>query len=222
MLPVFILAIGMFSGQATRAQGDIDSAYNNGYYQLRMEFFEKLPQVKKQMVFLGNSITEAGDWSDVLPGRNVANRGISGDITFGVIARLEQILEQKPKSIFLLIGVNDLKRGVPNHLIIRNYERIVARIAKDAPRTKVYLQSVLPVNNSVLIEPFKKVKNEDIVVLNRALKRIAHDNDMTYVDLWEVLAADGELKKEFTPDGIHLKPVAYLHWVRYLKDKKYL
>lgn len=221
-LRLFILIVSMFSAATAHAQGDIDSAYNNGYYQLRMDFFERLPAVKKQIVFLGNSITEAGDWSDVLPGRRIANRGISGDITFGVIARLDKILAHKPQRIFLMIGVNDLKRGVPNEVIIRNYKRIVAQIAKDSPKAKVYLQSVLPVNTSALIEPFKKVENGNIVALNRALKQIARDHQMTYVDLWEVLAEEGELKKEFTPDGIHLKPIAYLHWARYLLDKKYL
>lgn len=220
-LLLFVFALGLFAGARTHAQ-DVDSAYNNGYYRLRMDFFEKLPPVKKQTVFLGNSITEAGDWSDVLPGRHIANRGISGDNSFGIIARLEQILVDKPERIFLMIGVNDLKRGVPNEVIIRNYKRIVAQIVKDSPKTKLYLQSVLPVNNSVLIEPFKAVKNTNIVALNHALKQIALDNRVTYVDLWDVLATAGELKKEFTPDGIHLKPIAYVHWVRYLVDKKYL
>lgn len=219
---LYSLIIAVFSGTTTRAQTEIDSTYNNGYYQVRMEFFGKIPVSKNQIVFLGNSITEAGDWSDVLPGRRVANRGISGDNTFGIIARLESILIHKPARIFLMIGVNDLKRSVPNEVIIKNYRRIVAQITAGAPRTKLYLQSVLPVNNSVLIEPFKKVNNVNIIALNEALRQIAVDYDANYVDLWEVLANEGELKKELTPDGIHLKPVAYVHWAQYLIDKKYL
>ncbi|MEN7547270.1 GDSL-type esterase/lipase family protein [Rapidithrix thailandica] len=206
-----------------KAQTAVDSAYNNGYYQLRMEYFDEVPSRKKEIVFLGNSITEAGDWLDILPKKRVANRGISGDISFGVLARLDKILENKPAKIFLLIGVNDLKREIPKELIIQNYRKIVNRVRTYSPKTRLFLQSVLPVNEEKLIEPFKKVKMEDIVYLNEALQEIAKENQIEYINLWEVLGnKEGQLIERFTPDGIHLKPIAYIKWVDYLKKKKYL
>ncbi|MFC3196102.1 GDSL-type esterase/lipase family protein [Parapedobacter deserti] len=208
----------------TVAQHPVDSNYVFSQYTERVQYFQSLPRTKKAIVFLGNSLTEAGRWSDILPGRPVINRGISGDISYGVIARLDEVLSHKPAKIFLMIGVNDLKRDVPPGYIIENYKRMVARIRKDSPKTVIYLNSVLPVNPDILIEPFKAVKNEDISVLNAALKVIASENKKTiFVDLNPVVADErGYLRNEITPDGIHLEVAAYVPLVAYLKQIKAL
>lgn len=222
---LIIATIQVFAafGFSCYAQSEVDSAYANGHYKVRMEFFDKVPAQKKAIVFLGNSITEAGDWSDVLADKYILNRGISGDITFGVVARLDKILANKPSKLFLLIGVNDLKRGIPNEMIIENYRKIVALVKQQSPKTKLYLQSVLPINEALLIEAFQQVKMGNIKHLNDALEQIAKENKVVYVDLSKALADnDGQLKKEFTPDGIHLRPVAYITWVNYLKSLKHL
>lgn len=220
-----LLLFLLLSGTAFAQQEvQIDSSYANGHYLQRLDFFGKIPDQKNEIVFLGNSITEAGDWSDIIPEEYVLNRGISGDITFGVVARLDKVLKNKPSKLFVLIGVNDLKRGIPNEMIVQNYEEIVARVKQKSPGTELYLQSVLPINEGLLIEPFKMVKTENINYLNNALQELAKESRLVeYVNLWKVLADDqGQLKKEFTPDGIHLKPVAYIDWVRYLKNLNYL
>ncbi len=201
----------------------VDSVYINAHYTERLEVFDKMPHRKNAIVFLGNSITEAGKWQEILPGKPVLNRGISGDNTFGVLARLPQIVADKPGKIFLLIGVNDLKREVPVPVIIENYKRMVAMIRKESPRTRIYLQSVLPVNDSMLIEPFRKVTTADVQKLNEALQSLARQKRIDYVNLHEVFADEnGQLKKEETPDGLHLKIPSYVAWVNYLQLKKYL
>jgi lysophospholipase L1-like esterase len=218
-----LIVVVIFISSYSYAQTAVDSTYNNGHYRVRMEFFEQVPVKKNAIVFLGNSITEAGDWSDVMPEKYILNRGISGDITYGILARLDKILEYKPSKIFLLIGVNDLKREIPNELIVENYRKIVDQVKAKSSKTKLYLQSVLPINESLLIEAFESVKMENITYLNDALQQIANEKNVKYVDLWKALAdSEEQLKKEFTLDGIHLKPVAYIDWVRYLKEQKHL
>lgn len=215
-------ALSLVAISAASAQS-IDSAYNNAHYRERQELFSTLPSQKKAIVFLGNSITEAGKWNEILPGQPVQNRGISGDITFGVLARLPQIVAAKPAKIFLLIGVNDLKREVPVSVIISNYKRIVEMVKNGSPKTKLYLQSVLPVNDTILIEPFRKVTNANVAKLNEALQQLAKDNGYAYVNLHEPFADEkGQLIKKDTPDGLHLKIGAYTTWVNYLRSKKYL
>ena len=83
----------------------IDSNYNNTYYQGRMELFNSLTPPKNAIVFLGNSITERGAWGELLPGQPIMNRGIGGDNTFGVLARLEGVANAQPKKLFLLIEI---------------------------------------------------------------------------------------------------------------------
>lgn len=215
--------VSLFSTIGANAQAPVDSGHVFSHYTERSAYFHSLPDRKGEIIFLGNSITEAGRWNDILPDLPVANRGISGDISFGVVARLDEIVSSRPAKVFLMIGVNDLKREIPAQYIIRNYRLIVEGIRKASPKTKIYLQSMLPVNNEVLIEPFRKVTNEKVKALNEALQQIADEYKVTYVDLHEVFAdANGELKRESTPDGIHLKPEAYGIWVAHLKEKSYL
>lgn len=213
-----LIAIG-FSAVAQT----IDSTYDNGHYKDRQALFASLPQQKNAIVFLGNSITEAGKWNEILPGLPVQNRGISGDNSFGVLARLPQIVAAKPAKIFLLIGVNDLKREVPANVIINNCERMLSMIKAGSPRTKVYVQSILPVNDTILIEPFKKVTNANVAVVNKAYEQLSKQYGYSFVNLHEPFAdTKGQLKRAETPDGLHLKVSSYPAWVNYLRSKKYL
>lgn len=208
---------------ATTAQ-EVDSSYNNGYYRDRLAFFQKLPDSKNEIVFLGNSITEVGDWQEIYSGKTIVNRGVSGDNSYGVYARLDEVLSSKPAKIFLMIGVNDIKRGTPNEYILYNYKRIISKVKETSPRTKIYMQSVLPVTESVLVDIYAKIKNDKIRALNTGMKAIAEENKLVYVDLHNEVFADenGQLKRDLTTDGLHLKPAAYILWVDYLRKKKFL
>lgn len=201
----------------------IDSSYANGHYRQRLAFFQQMPDSKKEIVFLGNSITEAGEWQELVPGKNVKNRGISGDVTYGVLARLDEVLSAKPAKIFILIGINDMKRGIPVDTITRTYQRIVDKIRSTSPKTRLYIQSVLPVNESMLGPSYKNLKNEVIGALNKALESLARKTGSTYVNLHAVMSDEaGQLNKEFTNDGIHVLPFAYIRWVQFLKKQNHL
>lgn len=201
----------------------IDSSYANTYYQGRMELFNTLPAPKNAIVFLGNSITERGAWSELLPGHNIMNRGIGGDNTFGVLARLEGIVKATPKKLFLLIGINDLSRALPKEVILNNYDRILQYITTHSPKTKIFVQSVLPLNEALTTAAYLKNKKDSILQLNMGIQAIAAKYKLPYLNLHELFADDhGDLKKELTADGIHLRPAAYVMWVDYLKKKKYL
>jgi len=217
---VFLFALHVVGAQERSV---IDSSYANSYYKQRLAFFEQMPDEKKEIIFLGNSITEAGEWQELIPGKNVKNRGISGDVTYGVRARLDEVLASKPLKIFLLIGINDMKRGIPVDTIAQGYRRIVEKIRSTSPKTKVYLQTVLPVNESMLSAAYKNLKNELILSLNKQMKDIAQDNGCIYVDLYSLMKdKEGQLTRELTTDGIHLTPSAYIRWVQYLKNQNYL
>ncbi|RZS75854.1 GDSL-type esterase/lipase family protein [Pseudobacter ginsenosidimutans] len=201
----------------------IDSSYNNTYYQQRMELFRVLPAQKNAILFLGNSITERGPWQELLPGKPVVNRGIGGDNTFGLLARLDSHLLIKPKVIFLLIGINDIGRGLPTEVSANNYRRIVERIRTVCPKAKLYIQSILPMNERILTAAYLKNKKNKVIALNNEIKKIAAEYALTFIDLHPVFADEqGELHANMTIDGIHLRPAAYAKWVEFLKAKKYL
>src|SRR5215469_2048183 len=75
------------------------------YYPQRVAIFEKEPVVTGRIIFLGNSITQFGDWKKLLNDSTVINRGIGGDITFGVLKRLDDVIKRQPSKLFLLIGI---------------------------------------------------------------------------------------------------------------------
>lgn len=221
VLALISFAVGYAKAQNTSA---IDSNYIFSGYTEKMELFNKMPVLKGAVVFLGNSLTDAGRWNDIIPDQPVLNRGISGDISFGVLARLDEVLRHQPEKIFLMIGVNDLKRGVPTAMIAKNYQRIAAKIHQQSPKTKLYLNSIMPINPNKLIESFKAVTNADIAHLNVALRAMAAESKwIHFVDLHKVVAdKDGNLRAEITPDGIHLEVAAYVELVDYLKKVKAL
>lgn len=207
-------------GAAAQEKVIIDSSYNNGHYRNRLEYFRLMPDQKKEIVFVGNSITEMGEWQELLPGRPVVNRGISGDVTYGVLARIDEVLSSKPAKIFILSGVNDLKRGIPVDTVAKTFERILMKMKAGSPKTKVYVESILPVNEIMLAAQYKKVTNELIAQLNHRFKSLAEKFGYTWVDIAPAVADEnGQLKKENTQDGLHLWPAAYIRWVALLKEK---
>ncbi|MEN7547269.1 GDSL-type esterase/lipase family protein [Rapidithrix thailandica] len=215
----------LFAANILQAQSNaqVDSSYVNWYYNQRMELYNQLPVQKYDMVFLGNSITERGEWQELISGKVIANRGIGGDNTFGVLARLDNVIALQPKKIFLLIGINDLGRGLPMEVIFENYTQIIHRLKKALPKTRIYVQSILPLNDTLLKYDYLKNKNALVNQLNEKLQQLAVEEQLVYINLHEEFADEnGALKQAWTLDGIHLKPVVYTYWVSYLQRKKYL
>ena len=134
--------LSLFCACTMQAQEQKHSTF---YYQ-RATLFEALPTSKSDIIFLGNSITNGGEWAELLGNPHAKNRGISGDTTQGVLDRLSTITKGKPSKIFLLIGTNDLSRGKSVDEVAKNVEKIVERVKRESPATKLYVQSVFPVN----------------------------------------------------------------------------
>lgn len=204
-----------------QAHAIVDSSYMNQQYKLRLDFFTAMPNRKKEIVFVGNSLTEGGKWQELLQVNHVVNRGISGDVTYGILARLEEILTARPRKIFLLCGINDMKRGIPNATILRNIERIIMRVKLESPRTVLYVQSLLPVNEEMLPTSYKELNNPKIKAFNNLLKQICREKKVTYIDLYPIFAdSQGRMKRELSIDGLHLWQVSYILWGDYLKKIK--
>ena len=183
------------------------------YYYHRKDLFEKLPNTEHEIIFLGNSITDGAEWSEIFQDLRVKNRGISGDVTDGILYRLEEVTESKPDKIFLMIGVNDLAHGTSRQQILLNYEKIIKRIKDESPKTELYIESILPVNNA--FPDFKNhvTKNTEIVQVNNDLKALAVANSATYIDLHSVFKdANGKLDAKYTEDGLHLNGSGYMLW----------
>ncbi len=223
-LPIFAQTI-----DALYPADSIVSRYHNswtvGSYKRRIVNFKKEPLKFNEVVFVGNSITQqGGDWSKKFGISHIRNRGIAGDLTDGVLHRLDEIIYYKPKAVFILIGVNDVfnmhhekdtrftyDKIVPSpKYIAKNIQKITKQIAKKSPHTQIYVRTVLPVR--------KDYGNEEILEVNRLIKQYEAKSPYTVIDLYSQFAdQEGKMKKEFTKDGTHLNDEGYKHWVKFEK-----
>lgn len=190
-----------------------DSTKFSTYYFQRLTHFRTLPQTNGDIVFLGNSITDGAEWSELFQDMHVKNRGISGDVTAGVLYRLNEVTDRKPAKIFLLIGVNDLAGNIPPDSVAKNIFLIAQYIRANTPSTELYVQSLLPVNDQLGKFPKHVNKSQQIIRVNQLLKASAAVYGYTFVDLYSSFCdASGKLNTAYTNDGLHLKGDGYLLW----------
>jgi len=194
--------------------------WGEGNYKKVIKEFKSNPLNYNDVVFLGNSITQGGkDWSKRLNYPNIKNRGIGGDVTDGVLARIDEIVYFKPKAVFLLIGINDLwNNGSPNNpsaeYIGNNIIKIAQVISAKAPKTKVYVQTVLPID--------KEIYKNSILKVNEIIEANEKENAYEIIDLYSIFATEnGLIKKELSSDGIHLNEKGYNTWVEFIKPIVY-
>jgi lysophospholipase L1-like esterase len=166
---------------------------------------------EKNVVLLGDSITEGFNVSKYFPDRHVLNRGIGADIIGnklpdsdkrGILRRMdESVFDCNPSDVFLLIGINDLGMGHKPEVIEAGDREILEQIKKKAPNVHVHIQSLLPTRGSSYAK-----HNANVIDVNNRLQNLAKEFGYDYIDLHSKMIDDkGELKKEFTADGLHLK-----------------
>lgn len=223
---LFLLLISsIVSGVSVNAQSftEYDTTFTNTYYTQKVSQFEQLNIKANSIVFLGDSITDMAEWAELLPKHSVINRGISSDITFGLLARLDLIIKAQPSHLFILIGINDLARNIPPKIIDRNVREMIVQIKSLSPSTKIYIQSILPTNPAYPQFKGHQNKEEAILETNKLLMKTALQENVEFVDLHSGFVNEqGYLKKEFTHDGLHLSGAGYMNWVKILRSKKYL
>lgn len=187
------------------------------YYDRKCEAFrlENANFAHGQTVFIGDSLTDGCALDVFYPDMSTAvyNRGIGGDSTAGVLKRLElSLFDIEPSRIVLMIGINDINGMVPNSKIIENYGKILSEIKTALPEAEVYCVAVMPVNKE--LESYTAVNaertNSGVLELNPEIEALAASKGYRFINLHaDFCDADGFLKKELSPDGIHLNHDGY-------------
>ena len=186
--------------------------------------FDKENMELKNIVFVGDSLTEGFDLKKFFPEYQTLNRGIVSDTIGtlekdrGVINRLDNsVFDCNPECVFILIGVNDIgdlvRNGSPSlDIMEEGYDKILAEIKKNMPELPVYIQSCLPATGK-----YAKL-NPYILDLNERIIKLSKKYDYPYIDIFPLFCDDkGELKEEITRDGIHLKDGGYEIWAGKIK-----
>lgn len=189
----------------------------------RYDWFKKLWEEKRSgwakrvqedqnaLVFLGDSITQG--WGEKMggsfEGAKVANRGISGDTTRGVLIRLrEDVLALKPAGVVLLIGTNDLEEGADPETIAGNLKLILAELKKHDAQMPIVLCQVFP-SSATKKRPAEKIKK-----VNELYKAaVKGDGQVTLVETYPLFAnGEGDAKVEEFPDLLHPNEAGYRKW----------
>ena len=169
-----------------------------------------------QTILLGDSITDFFNWYELFydfsksSGQAVYNRGISGDTTDRLLERLhDNVLNIEPKNIVILIGTNDIGRGIPLKISVNNLNLILKEIRKTCPDANVILQAVYPINKPMRFRNDKRT-NKKIDLMNDEFIKLSEKYNCHWLDINKQLKGDDEnLNKDFTFDGLHLNVKAY-------------
>ncbi|WP_218975576.1 GDSL-type esterase/lipase family protein [Mesobacillus foraminis] len=221
---IALLAGGYFGGRIA-ADHLVEKTLKENYQQ-RVESWQETNKTLKagSVVFLGDSLVEFFQVNEYFEGVTAINRGIKGDTTEGVLKRMkESVHDVKASKVFLLIGTNDLgiEEKEPEY-IVNNIGKIVQEIRDHNPGTKIYIQSLYPVNHS----DAKKIDkadvgnrtNKDITLINEGLKKLCEAEGITYIDVYSnLLDEDQMLDLDYTREGLHLNGQGYQKVVEILR-----
>jgi len=196
----------------------------------RYEWFRRLWTRKRSMwsqavardqgaiVFFGDSITQG--WGDDMGksfgSTKVANRGISGDTTRGMLLRIEDdVLSLNPSGVVMLMGTNDLEEGDKAESIASNVHKIVRRLVEHDPKISIILCKVFP-SSARMRRP-----TQDIQRINElCIEAVKDIPQVTVLDTWSIFAnEDGDAKKTEFPDLLHPNKAGYAKWAAALRPE---
>ena len=176
----------------------------------RYDGFKTHEITTESIVFFGNSITNMHEWWEAFDNPNIVNRGVNGAETPMMRQNLEAILAGHPAKLFIMMGTNDLgTSGMNSPAFVANSVRTtLKRCRKESPSTKVYVQSILPCQNTTI------KKNTDVPITNDSIKNICENEfpEVTYIDLYSDLMGIQTGSPYISYDGTHLTMAGYRVW----------
>ncbi len=205
----FLIIMCALSAAAQKKYGEL-------YYQ-RASLFDLLPVDSTDIVFVGNSLTHGCEWHELFGMPNIKNRGINGDIVEGIMERIDPVVNGHPAKIFLLVGVNDVSHNLTADSVSTAIGQLIDYIRTKTPQTKLYVQSLLPINNS--FKRYKAIFGKEQVIrdINTRVSAMADDKGFTWINSRPIFAdKDDNLDPRWTNDGLHLLGEGCMQWRDFL------
>ncbi|MFY0608557.1 MAG: hypothetical protein JXR10_17705 [Cyclobacteriaceae bacterium] len=188
------------------------SSWTKTNFSSRIGMFQQDTIDEGDIVMLGNSLTEqGGNWSNKLGVSDAKNRGISGDNTDGVLARLNELICRNPSTVFLMIGTNDLWTSYTAEKIAAQIHLIGTTLKQELPDTHVVIQTIMPAAHG----NDKKAKLLAINDLLRGFDERIYSLEDTHLHMSN---EEGDLPQAYTTDGVHLNEAGYTKWASFLKE----
>jgi lysophospholipase L1-like esterase len=161
----------------------------------------------EDVLFLGDSITVGANVTEWF---GAVNKGVVGESTRDIMERLDDALAGNPRVILLMAGINDFGAGFGVKTVAARYKRLLNKIRIRVPGARLIVLSTLPVNNRIF---GPRIDNRQVMELNRRLRTICPQYRAEFFDMVPYLADNkGQLRDEYTSDGVHLTPDGYEQW----------
>ncbi|MDJ0798298.1 MAG: GDSL-type esterase/lipase family protein [Calothrix sp. MO_167.B12] len=166
-------------------------------------------------ILLGDSLSMWFPKEKLPNGQLWLNQGISGDTSTGILKRLSYFSATRPHTIYIMAGINDLRRGTKAKTIINNHRLIIRRLRRTHPQAEIIIQSILPTRRPNL-------PNNYIRYINKQLAIAAQQEGATFVNIHNWFTDfQGNLRTELTTDGLHLSEEGYEVWRLALQEPDY-
>ncbi len=134
------------------------------------------------------------------------NQGISGENTSQILSRLSAFSQTRPDTIYVMAGINDLRQGKTDQVIVNNLRQITRQLRQNHPQAQLIIQSILPTRATA-------ISNQRIRNLNQQIAQIAQQEGAAYLNLHKLFTdSKGQMEHNLTTDGIHLTPLGYQVW----------
>ena len=211
--------IDVSSPEIRQLIGQVMKSSSEREKQDKIERFRRLNRYVRpgQILFVGSSLMEQFPIHELMLDRQLAytiyNRGIGGLTTPEMLKVMDTcVYDLKPAYIFINIGTNDMNGpDYDRDLLMGRYQEILQGIAMHLPEAQVWLLSYYPVNPAagskiVYMDYILKYRtNQRIAEANEGVKALADKMGMHYLDVNAGLTdADGNLKAEYTVEGMHM------------------
>lgn len=220
-IPIIAVILLCLTPLLTKAQ-HVDYR-STSHYNKRVAQFEREGGINENtIVMLGNSLTENGkNWAERLGYDEVVNRGIIGDNTVGMTERLCQITPHHPKVIFLMAGINDMVNDNPAINVANRVISLIDSIRTQSPRTRLFVESLLPINESNGRWRTLAGRTDDIPVANMYIRAYCESKGIPFVDLFHLMTYPNSntLREELSHDGLHITEAGYQIWQKELKKQ---
>jgi lysophospholipase L1-like esterase len=187
------------------------------YYFSKRFFYHKIvharmlsafnPEPTSCILFMGDSQVEGFKLSVHFVDMCLINWGISGLQTPDLSKHIDRIGDLQPAKVFILSGINDLRYGREEKAIVMDLEKVIKDIRTESPQTKIYILSVLPLNEQSGLR--LQASNEKVRNVNNLLKNRAEELMVEYINLFSILSEEGQLSSTYTYDGLHLNNRGY-------------
>ncbi|MFS9371877.1 SGNH/GDSL hydrolase family protein [Streptococcus infantis] len=182
--------------------------------QTKYRELNQISVIEPDIIFIGDSIIEYYPLQELLgTSKAIVNRGIRGYQTGLLLDNLDaHLYGDAVDQIVLLIGTNDIGKDVPMNETLNNLESVIQSISRDYPLSQIKLVSILPVNESTDFKQTVYIRtNEKIKAWNQAYQDLASAYmQVEFVPVFEnLLDQEGQLKADYTTDGLHLSVAGY-------------